>query len=97
MQRIFVFNKVSFNNNTVRFEYNSVSLYHYFIITQCGSDIIQLVSMFAKGKCRYESRAMKRAEKKQKVEAVTANTKSVGSFVLSSSSESQAKMTIQTQ
>ena len=40
---------------------------------------------------------MKRAEKKQKVEAVTANTKSVGSFVLSSSSESQAKMTVQTQ
>ena len=53
--------------------------------------------MFTKGKCRYESRAMKRAEKKQKVEAVTANTKSVGSFVLSSSSESQAKMTVQTQ
>ena len=80
MQRMFVLNKVSFHNNTVRFEYNSVSLHHYFIITQFGSNIIQLVSMFTKGKCRFESRAMKRAEKKQKVEAVTANTKSVGSF-----------------
>ena len=64
--------------------------------------------MFAKGKCRFESRAMKRAEKKQKVEAVTANTKSVGSFFkksfnsdtventmtsVLSSSEFQAKMT----
>ena len=36
--------------------------------------------MFTKGKCRFEPRAMKRAEKKQKVETVTANTKSVGSF-----------------
>ena len=108
MQRIFVLNKVSFHNNTVRFEHNSVSLHHYFIITQFGSNIIQLVSMFAKGKCRFESRAMKRAEKKQKVEAVTANTKSVGSFFkksfnsdtventmtsVLSSSEFQAKMT----
>eukprot|EP00795_Rhopilema_esculentum_P016775 gene16775-8236_t len=53
--------KVSFHNNTIRFNLNRS----------------HLVSMSANGKHRYESGAKKRAEKRRKEESSIANTKSI--------------------
>ena len=48
------------------------------MITRFGSDRIHSVKLSANGKRRYESGAKKRAEKRRKEEAATANTKSIG-------------------